>query len=474
MRKNSGWTAVAIDCGNSSVRVVLGIFDGNKFTTTVVGQTPHREIMVNGVWHWDILFLFEYIKAGLKKAHDLAGNIDSAGIATWGIDHGLIAPGGLLLANPFCYRNSFGQTGLSRLSPAERRFMFDHTGIQCDKINSVFQMLGYRDLYPEYWQAADKILLIPDLLNFLLTGEMNSDASITSTTQLFNVVDNAYSLPVLDKFELASTLFPPMAAHGQERGILRAAIAEELGINRFPVVSVPAHDTAAAVAAIPSSGQEPLFISSGTWSLVGIELPEAIINDAVFASGLANESGALGSITLLKNSAGLFIAQRLKKEGDLAGNPKTWDQIVREIDMDKLPCGCIDPNDEAFFNPSSMRKAIRDYVVAGGGKEPAADADYYRITYESLAESYRQVIAAIENATGKTFDTLNIIGGGSQNTLLNQLAAQAVGKTVVAGPVEATSLGILGVQLLYEGSAANLADIRAVMRNSCLTTVFKP
>lgn len=471
--KKETFNMVAIDCGNSSIRIVLGQFDGSVCRVTPVSQVAHREILANGVWHWDILFIFECVKDGLKRARALAGRIDSAGISTWGIDHGLLGENGLLLANPFCYRNSFGQIGLDGLSPDERRFMFDATGIQCDRINSVFQMLGYRERFPAYWKSARDILLIPDLLNFLLTGEKNTDASIASTTQLFDVRTNSYSDAVFRKFGLDRALFPDPLPHGRPRGRLRPEIARELGAEPFTVVTVPAHDTAAAVAAIPAAPGEknPLFISSGTWSLVGVELPEPLVNDRVRRAGLANEAGALGTTTLLRNSAGLFMAQRLKHECDSRSGVKSWDEIVAAVDRTG-ECGIVDPNAPEFFNPSSMREAIAESLRKSGQKTPETDGGYFRVVYESLARSYQKVIADVEDVSGGKHDILHIIGGGAKNRLLNRITAEVTGKKVVAGPSEATSLGTLGVQLLYEGTARNLSDIRRIMSASVETEEF--
>lgn len=456
------WNCVGIDCGNSSVRIGLGQFDGNAFRITHLAQTPHREILVNGVWHWDILFLFERIKEGLRQAFDLCGRIDSAGISTWGIDHGLLAENGLLLANPLCYRNPFGQQALEELSAGERRALFDATGIQCDKINSVFQIAGYRRRYPGYWRAARDILLIPDLLNFFLTGEKNSEACIASTTQLYDA-RGGYAAPVFRKFDIDPGLFPPVLRHGETRGRLRQELADELGVNRFETTCVPGHDTAAAVAAIPCAhpNEHPLFISSGTWSLIGVECEKSLINDTVFAAGLANEAGIAGTFTLLKNSAGLFIAQRLKLECDGAGDKQTWDDIIGDIRMDG-ECGRIDPNAAEFFNPPSMRGAIGRYLEERGWPAPADNAGYFRVVYESLAHSYHQTIRQLEAVTGTAFPAIHIIGGGSKNRLLNQITAQATGKTVLAGPAEATSWGTMAAQLFREGSVKKLDDIRAI------------
>ncbi len=399
----------------------------------------------------------------MRQAYDLCGRIDSAGISTWGIDHGLLGENGLLLANPQCYRNPFGQQALEELSAGERRALFDATGSQCDKINSVFQMAGYRRRYPEYWRAARDILLIPDLLNFFLTGEKNSDACIASTTQLYDVRNECYAAPVFEKFGIDPGLFPPVLRHGEARGRLRPELADELGINRFDLTCVPGHDTAAAVAAIPCANPDdhPLFISSGTWSLIGVECEKPLTNDAVFAAGLANEAGMTGTTTLLKNSAGLFIAQRLKLECDAGGDKKSWDDIIRDIRLDE-ECGRVDPNAPEFFNPPSMRDAIARHLEARGCPVPADDAGYFRVVYESLAHSYRETIEQLEAVTGTVFPVIHIIGGGSRNRLLNRVTAQITGKTVLAGPAEATSWGTMAAQLLQGRRVKGLADIRAL------------
>ncbi|MDR3211334.1 MAG: carbohydrate kinase [Planctomycetota bacterium] len=476
------WNSVAIDCGNSSIRVVVGEYDGEKLRTTLVRQMGHKEIQINGCWFWDILAIFNCIKEGLREAYARVGHIHSAGISTWGIDYGLLGEGELLLANPLCHRNSFGEEGLSALTAEERRELFDQTGIHCDKINTVFQILGYRRRFPVFWRNAKALLLIPDLLNYFLTGEKNTDTSIVSTSQLFDVTAGNYAAGIFKRFDIDPDLLPPLCPHGKVRGTLRPELVAELGINSFPVVSVPGHDTAAAVAAIPTdSGEKPLFISSGTWSLIGVELPKPMVNAKVFQLGLTNEAGALGTTTLLKNSVGLFIAQRLRQEfggvsEEYSPGGKTaiedWNSIVAGIKSVGRPTGIIDPNDPVFFNPPSMREAISTYLRRSGQRQPAREIDYFRVVYDSLALSYRAVVESLTDLGIATGD-LHIIGGGCQNHLLNQITADLTGRRVVVGPVEATSLGVLAMELLHPGIASDLAAVRKVAATAGTREVYE-
>lgn len=453
---------------------MLGRFNGEKIVTQLLRQISHREIRLGEFYYWDLLYIYEQIKMGLKQAHEICGRIDSAAISTWGIDYGLLNREGLLLANPLCYRNSLGSEGLAALSAAEQKEMFFATGIQCDKINSVYQFLGYKARFPYLWSSVQTALLMPDLLLYFLTGELGTEATIVSTTQLYDVQSQKYAYDLFDRFGLPRDLLPGLVRHGESRGLLQREIAAALGINRCPFVSVPSHDTAAAVTAVsPGQPQQPfLFISSGTWSLIGTERENPLVNEEVYASGFSNEAGVLDTITLLKNSAGLFIAQRLKAECPQFAGDKDWGRIIAAIAGIDEELPLIDPNDEAFFNPVSMKEAITGAVRDSGYGKPLDDAKLFRIVYESLAQSYKEAIARIEDITATGYDRIHIIGGGSRNVLLNELTAQYSGKTVIAGPDEATSLGNLGSQLLFEGRAKSLAEVRAVLGQSYQSAVF--
>lgn len=460
---------LAIDCGNSAIRVTLGQFDGSRIQTQLIHQIEQREVYFNGLFYWDILFLYQHLKNGLSKAFAECGRIDSAAISTWGIDFGLFNSEGCFLANPLSYRNTLGKAALDKLPETDRRFAFFNSGIQCDKINTLYQILGFREKFPRTFEQADRLLLIPDLLNYLFTGEAYTESTILSTSQLYDVQKGAYSQEILGAFNIEGGIFPEIKKHGESRGLLKAEIAEELGINVFPFITIPSHDTAAAVTSIcPGEGdEEPLFISSGTWCLIGTELREPLVNEAVYDSDFTNEGGILGTTTFLKNSAGLYIARRLYDECFPNGET-AWETIAEEAAALEAGDVLFDPNDDAFFNPPSMKKAI---ISKTGIKEPD-DFVLFRLIYDSLAHSYKEAIEEIEHIRNRNYGTIYIVGGGSKNKLLNQITAAAAGKTVAAGSDEATSFGNLGSQLLYRGRAESLSDIRSIVQKSIEITVY--
>lgn len=469
------WHAVAFDCGNSSIRVVDGQFDGEKLLTKEIIQVPQNGIKAGSLYYWDILHIFEILKQGLVKAYAEFGPIDSVGISTWGIDFGRLGENDELLGNPLCYRNHFGELGLSTVSEQEQKELFFNTGIQCDKINSLFQLAGYQKEYGASFHNTEHGLLIPDLLNFLFTGEKNTDSTIASTTQIYDVKKKEFSSAIYRQFQLPQDFFYQPVKHGEIRGFLKREIAEELHINQFPFISVPAHDTAAAVVAVPVVEEDEhfVFISSGTWSLIGTERKEPLINEEIFESGFTNEAGAFETITLLKNSAGLFIIQRLKAELEARGDHSSWDEIIAKVKTKKID-SYIDPNDSAFFNPTNMEHAINEYLSTSKQDLPKDIYDTFYIVYHSLTKSYKEAVDKIEEFTKEKFQTIYIVGGGGKNDYLNQLTADATLKTVITGSNEATSIGNLGIQLLYQNQKLSLTDIRRIIHNSTDSKVFYP
>ncbi|MDR2020735.1 MAG: carbohydrate kinase [Treponema sp.] len=460
---------LAIDCGNSAIRVTLGQFDGGRIRTRLIHQIEQKEVYFNGFFYWDILFLYQHLKTGLSKAYAECGRIDSAAISTWGIDFGLLNSEGYFLANPLSYRNTLGREALDKLPEADRRFAFFNSGIQCDKINTLYQILGFREKFPRTFEQAARLLLIPDLLNYLFTGEAYTESTILSTSQLYDVQKGTYSQEILGAFGIDREIFPEIKKHGESRGLLKAGIAEELGVNVFPFITIPSHDTAAAVTSIcPGKGdEEPLFISSGTWCLIGTELREPLVNEAVYNSDFTNEGGILGTTTFLKNSAGLYIARRVYDECFPKGET-AWEEVAEKAAALQAQETLFDPNDDVFFNPPSMRKAI---INKTGIKGPD-DFILFRLIYDSLARSYKEAIEEIEHIRNRNYGAIYIVGGGSRNKLLNQITAAVTGKAVVAGPDEATSFGNLGAQLLYQGRAESLADIRDIVQKSAEVTLY--
>ncbi len=467
--KSSTVQCVGFDCGNSSIRTVVGSFDGRKITSEVVHQVPNQAVTIDDVNYWDILNIFHEMQNGLRKAVAKFGSIDSAGISTWGIDFGFLGASGHLLNNPLCYRNKFGLKGIETVDEAMKKKLFDLSGIQNHPMNSLYQLIGIKELMPEYYQNAKDVLFIPDLLNYLFTGEKGTENTIASTAQLLDMRTHDYSPEIFELCGIDRSLFHPVVPHGQERGRIRPSLSKIMEVEQIPFVSVPSHDTAAAVVAVPAKSDNFIFISSGTWSLIGTELQKPIINDTVFDMSFANEGGANNTITLLKNSAGMHILQNIKRELDHdRDKPYTWDEIVALSKKAGISVELYDPNNTRLFNPVKMIEAIT---------ELCGETDISRIlasSYISLACSYREAIENLEQLSGTTFDSIHIIGGGSRNSYLNQLTADITNKAVIAGPEEATSLGTIAMQLLYHDPSQTLASLRGIIARAVQPKVFEP
>ncbi len=461
---------VAFDCGSSSLRTVVGTFDGTRVVTKVVSQVPNVAVNINGFYYWDLLYIFESLKNGLREACVQYKKIDSIGICTWGVDFGLLDRQGLLISNPLSYRNTIGEEELSKLDESERRWMFDKTGIQNNRINSLYQLTGIKRYMPEIFGIAESMLMIPDLLVYLFTGEIVSEASIASTTQMLDARSKKFVPEVLEKFGIPEKLVKPLRQHGEFIGTLRQSIADELGITTCPVVCVPSHDTACAVTAVPTQEKDFIFISSGTWSLIGTEMVEPVINKSVYDRDFANEGGVFNTITMLKNSTGMHILQCIKKELEFNGNTYSWNDIVKMAAEYQGDVSVFDPNSSRIFNPVNMLGEIRDLI----GAKDIDPAQIIASAYASLAFSYRYAIEQIQEITGITYKSIYIVGGGSQNRYLNQLTADFTGKVVISGPKEATSLGNIGVQLCAHVKDIDISRIRKIVKKSELIEEFTP
>lgn len=464
-------TMVALDCGNSSFRTVIGKYRDGKLESRVVGQTANSMIKAGDYYYWDILAIFKEFKLSVKKLVSEGEKIDSIGICTWGVDFALFDKSGAMLANPLCYRNTIGEEYLSRLTEKEKEELFYGTGILCDKINSIYMLLGIKEMFPELFQAADRCLMVPDILNYFLTGKMVNEPSELSTTQLMDVRSGGICAEVCERFGIPGRLFGEIGTHGECIGTVRRDILEEWGVDYdIPVICVPSHDTASAVAAIPAREKEFGFISSGTWSLIGTELEHPACREEILKAGLTNEYGAFGKITLLKNSAGMFVVNSLKKEYEAAcGRPAAWDEIS------ELAQSCearlrIDLNDAAFFNPRSMSEAIWEDLKQSGQAEGELRWDVlFRTFYESLADCYARTIGNIERAAGKKFEKVYIAGGGTSSRILLYLMAEYIGKPIVVCYGESTSMGNLAVQLKYFQPEMDLGAVRELISRSYRT-----
>ncbi|MBR2991651.1 MAG: hypothetical protein IKF51_09390 [Solobacterium sp.] len=468
---------VAFDCGNSSCRVVLGTYDGNRISMEVITQVPNEMMEIDGIFYWDFEAICRNLKRGLGEAVRRTDHIDSLGICTWGVDFGLFDKEGRMIGLPLSYRNTIGEKALSAFSAEEQEEMFMETGILCDKINSAWMLAGMKEVMPQRLREADKILMVPDILNYMFTGRMLNEPSELSTTQFMEASTGKISSRMCRRLGIPESLFCETGIHGEIIGHLLPSIREELGIGyEIPVVCVPSHDTAAAVFAVPAAEDSFLFVSSGTWSLIGTELDKPVITRNALAGKLTNETGAFGKITLLRNNAGMFINQRLKPEYEAETGRKTGWTEFSELGLQhegRVPL--FDVNDVRFFNPVSMSGAIRSYLLESGQTTSEADWPTIIRSYQvSLAASYAQVCSALEQLSGKRFPVVYIAGGGSRNILQNRTVADVLGRPVMTGSEESTSFGCLAAQLPVHVPGIDVQGMRNILRSSIEVREYLP
>lgn len=467
MQKN----IIAIDCGNSSVRVIHGAYNGETVTLRTVSQIENDVVFFNGVYYWDLLGIFRGIRKGLAAAVAEGIHIDSIGIDTWGVDFGLLTKEGDLLGNPMCYRNTMGYDYYTALKDEAKRDLFDRTGILPDKINSIFLLKAIRDRFPRFHRETETVLMISGLINYYLTGRRTNDVSMLSTTQFLNSDTLDVDETILASAGFDHNPFADVVAHGEEIGRLTDELKRALGIDyEVPVISVPAHDTASAILAIPAEEDERFaYVSSGTWGLVGTELAKPVINEAVYRAKLTNEVGAFNAITLLRNNAGMYIFQRLRAEFERETRSRTdWDTFYGLAETVGEPDPILfNVNDVDFFNPECMADAI--WRVTADGPRPEGDrAAYGHLIYHalaSLAVSYRTVIQSLETISGEKPESFYIIGGGARNERLNAMTDRLIEQKVKTGSFESTSLGNVLAQLAHF-TGYGVKELRAIARDS--------
>jgi len=464
MKKN----IIAFDCGFSSYRVICGIYDGHSIKTEVITQIPNYTVTTGSCNYWDILKIYRDLLEGLKEAEKRNGTPDSLGISTWGVDFGLMDRNGFLIQNPLTYRNSIAEEYLKTLDGKTREELYQKTGIFCDQINSLFKICGMQEKMPAILSITDKFLMIPDLLNYFLTGVMQNDPSSLSTTQLMNAGTRTVSPEVCRKMNIPETWFPPLGKHGSRIGNILPEIRNHCGFKKdIPVICVPSHDTAAAVFGIPAKEDEYLFISSGTWSLIGLVTDTPVISNTAMKASLNNEIAAFNKITLIRNSNGMFILQRLKKEYEEENAPVSWEEFSALSDRAGKDCSVFDVNNAALFNPDSMTAEVKRLLSESGAERQSLHwPEIIRSFFLSMACNYAVTIESIEKISGIHRDTVYIGGGGARNTRLCQLIADIVKKKVVTCSSESTSLGNIASQILYFEPEKSLADIRDILRCS--------
>lgn len=465
---------LAADFGGGSGRVIAGWLEDGKLTMEEIHRFGNRQVRLGDHVYWDFPALFEDMKAGLKKAASKGYEVESIGVDTWGVDFGLIDRDGQLLGNPVCYRDArtSGMTEklFETLNPTEH---YATTGIQVMEINTLAQLLSIKGT--AQLEAAEHLLFMPDLFSYFLTGKATNEYCIASTSELLDAKRREWSWETIEALGLPKRIFGDIVMPGTVRGELRKDIAEETGLKDVKVIAVGSHDTASAVAAVPAiEGDGPVaFLSSGTWSLLGIELPEPILTEEARQAEFTNEGGVGGRIRFLQNITGLWILQRLMAEWKERGEEQTFGELLPAAAQASIS-SIIPVADAAFTNPPSMEKAISDYCKQSNQPVPQTKGEFVRCLFQSLAKKYKDAIEGVNGLLPESLKRLHIIGGGSQNGLLNQFTADALGIPVWAGPVEATAMGNILVQAMAAGEVADLAELREVVRRSVTPKVFEP
>lgn len=484
---------LALDIGASGGRAIIGRFDGERLALEEVHRFANGPITLPGAFgaslHWNMVGQFEHVKQGLAKAvqacgranHGAAirgsGELVSLGIDTWGVDFGLLDAQGELLGLPYHYRDSRTDGMLEEaFGRVPRPEIFMQTGIQFMQINTLFQLLAMAVRKSPLLDAAATLLMIPDLLNYWLTGNAVSERSIASTSQCLLSDHSDWNRPLLGRLGIPTGFLPPLVAPGTVLGPLLPAIVEETGAGRGGVVLVApgCHDTASAVAAVPSERTDGAYLSSGTWSLMGVETAAPVVDERSLAFNFTNEGGVCDTFRLLKNITGLWVIQECRRAWAQEGAALAWGEIVRLAAAAPPFIAAIDVDARDFQAPGDMPARIRAYCSAAGQAVPGDRGSIARTVFESLALKYRCTLELLEELTGQRIGVLHIVGGGTQNRLLSQFAANAIGRPVVAGPVEATAAGNILVQMLATGAIASLAEGRAVIRRSFDTETFEP
>lgn len=461
----------AVDLGASSGRTILGSFVKGELKLEEINRFPNHLIELGGHFYWDIYELYRNIIEGLRTVARRGIEITSIGIDTWGVDFVLFGDDGHILRQPYAYRDP--QTAwaparyFKRIPPDQ---VYGWTGIQVMNFNSLFQFDTLRRNNDAAYKAAAKVLFMPDALSYLLTGEMVTEYTIATTAQIVNARERKLEPALLASVGLTVAHFGRFVYPGEKIGVLTAEVQRQTGLGSIPVVAVAGHDTASAVAAVPAIHPDFAYLSSGTWSLMGVETYEPVITQETRELNYTNEGGVAGTIRLLKNICGLWLLERCRAEwGDIS-----YDELIRDAQAVPPFQNIINPDDPAFANPTCMTDAIKIYCRRSGQFVPEARGEIVRCIFESLALRYREVLADLNKLAGHPLEVLHVIGGGSKNDLLNQFTANATGIPVVAGPSEATALGNVMMQALAGGAATDVASMRKLIHDSIALKTFDP
>jgi rhamnulokinase len=458
--------ALAVDLGATSGRVMLGELEQGELALEELHRFSNTPVQLPTGFYWDTLRLFHEIRRGLAIAgRERRLQIDAIGVDTWGVDFALLGEDGALVDNPRHYRDArTNRVPEKTFSVVPKEEIFEGSGVQFMQINSLYQWYAMKLAGSPALRVAKRLLFMPDLFNYWLTGVARAERTIASTSQFYDPRKRAFAAEMLTRLGLDASILSELVDPGTKLGPLLPDLAEFSGLGAVPVYASGGHDTADAVIAVPAESRDWCFISSGTWSLMGVELDEPVINAATLAENFTNEAGAAGKVRFLKNIAGMWLLEECRAAWALEGNNFTYEELLESAAAAKPHIAVIDP--DAFLEPGHMPQRIAEFCKSSGQRVPHDPGEMTRVILESLAERYKKVLASIEKLTGRRIRVIHIVGGGSQNRLLNQLAANITGRVVIAGPVEATAIGNVLIQAMGAGVVRDLGEAREIVGRS--------
>jgi rhamnulokinase len=470
---------LGIDLGAESGRVVAGLWNGATIQLEELHRFPNGGVWLGETLHWDVLRLWTEIQTGLAIAADRFGNsMHSIGVDTWGVDFVLLSRSGEMLGWPYTYRDARTRGIMPRtFQKVPREQIFQSTGVQFMEINTLYQLVALSERNPEVLAAADRFLMIPDFLNWCLSGERTGEFTNATTTQCFGAVERTWCSALLDKLGIPKTIFPEVVKPGQQLGALQSAVAQRTGLGRVRVIAPATHDTGSAVAAVPAkAGARPnwAYISSGTWSLMGVEVRQPVLTSRALELNFTNEGGVDGTYRLLKNIMGLWLVQQCRRSFASHQVDLDYFELTALAEQAEPFRSLIDPDDARFLSPPDMPAAIQEFCRETNQPIPNSEGALIRCVLESLALKYNAVLGWLEELTGERIETIHIVGGGSRNGFLDQLTANACQRPIIAGPVEATVLGNVLMQARAAGDIASLEQMRQCVADSTQIARFKP
>jgi rhamnulokinase len=466
---------LAFDLGAESGRGVLGLFDGDKVRLEVIDRFPNGGVRTLDTIHWDVLDLYDSMVKSLRLAAAGYRGVDSVGVDTWGVDFALLGRGGTLLGNPRHYRDPHTEGVMEQACQrVARTEIYRQTGVQFMRFNTLFQLLALQRDRSPLLEVAETLLFMPDLFHYFFTGLKVNEFTDASTSQLLDPRTRQWAHGLIAAFDFPKHLFGTIVQPGTLLGPLRASLAAETGLSAVPVIAPGSHDTASAIAAVPAGSRPWAYISSGTWSLMGVELPAPLLIEQALAYNFTNEGGVGGTVRFLKNIMGLWLVQECRRAWEREGTLHSYEHLCRLAEAAPPFVSLVDPDDSSFLLPPNMPAALADFCRRTGQPAPADVGATVRCALESLALCYRRVLDRLEELCGQRKEVIHVVGGGSQNALLCQFTADACNRPVVAGPVEATALGNVLVQAIGLRALGSLADAREVVRRSFEVRTYEP